>query len=521
MIAVHNPFEECPLHATCSVEAALRIKHSTQRLNKFLLQEFISCGVAPGSIKIGISTSRALAGTVGTQERLSFTTIGSFFFLFKQLLFSNLNKIHTTGSCMSVANRLKTLNKIYGTQILISQSTAFHLKKEQTPRIHQSKNSSSSSDSNVYSKSNIDTQKFFKRRKLKKTAPKDIKLKIVPNPIISEQQQSSSMRYEQDEEKISNASNNDNKSVNSMKKFMKRRTFKDTLTFPVPSNMKFHSRSNNSIMSLPNIGTTSSASNSSSNLNPNLINLNSNPDIITNSSTNESPAAIKPDKSREDNESSPTHSNLFSPVSTNIFKDSPMTANAGNPFGVFGDHRRDSSQSLWHLSDTTISDTNFEEIITPWFSLSFVDYIILPSEYGVVPANNNAKVAGKSHNFARRRGVSSSNGNNNSNNPNNNSSSVNLSGLVCVHEVVDWFEKMTPQKRELISVHKQLQADIFFDFNYEKAMKSIKQGLAVDPDCGTLKFLVQKVEKFKDFENMVKTNDERENVKNLATKLVD
>jgi adenylate cyclase len=87
-----------PEHALRACQTAVDMLQRMKILNQHWYQQ----GLPNLSIRIGINTGFAIVGNVGSQERLSYTAIGD-----------NVN----------LASRLEALNKIYGTQIIVAQTT--------------------------------------------------------------------------------------------------------------------------------------------------------------------------------------------------------------------------------------------------------------------------------------------------------------------------------------------------------------------------------------------------------------
>ncbi|NBW83201.1 adenylate/guanylate cyclase domain-containing protein, partial [bacterium] len=85
-------------HSKFACQAALSCQHQLEKL----VSGWNTYGVADIHTRIGISTGNALVGNFGFTERLSYTAIGD---------------------AVNLASRLESLNKIYGTRILISEDT--------------------------------------------------------------------------------------------------------------------------------------------------------------------------------------------------------------------------------------------------------------------------------------------------------------------------------------------------------------------------------------------------------------
>ena len=85
-------------HAVHAVEAALACR---QRLEE-MAPDFIQVTDRPLMARIGVNTGQALVGNIGSRRRFNYTVMGD---------------------AVNVASRLETANKIYGTQILVGDTT--------------------------------------------------------------------------------------------------------------------------------------------------------------------------------------------------------------------------------------------------------------------------------------------------------------------------------------------------------------------------------------------------------------
>jgi adenylate cyclase len=91
-----------PLHADHAVEAALDMIDELQKLNAAWQAD----GRPPLDIGIGINTGPMIAGNIGSDRIMSYTVIGD---------------------AVNLGSRLESLNKQYGTRIIISQATQARL----------------------------------------------------------------------------------------------------------------------------------------------------------------------------------------------------------------------------------------------------------------------------------------------------------------------------------------------------------------------------------------------------------
>lgn len=87
-----------PQHALSACTAALR----SQAVLRELRQKWQAAGTPPFAARIGLNTGEVVVGNIGSEKRLNYTVIGD---------------------AVNVASRLEGLNKHYGTEIIISEST--------------------------------------------------------------------------------------------------------------------------------------------------------------------------------------------------------------------------------------------------------------------------------------------------------------------------------------------------------------------------------------------------------------
>jgi class 3 adenylate cyclase len=105
LMAVFGAFGDVPDHPRRAVLAALRMKALLAKINGERAME----GKPPIAIGIGIHSDEVVVGNIGSRKRLEFTVVGD---------------------GVNVSSRLQTLNKEFGTTILVSQATFEALKDE-------------------------------------------------------------------------------------------------------------------------------------------------------------------------------------------------------------------------------------------------------------------------------------------------------------------------------------------------------------------------------------------------------
>ena len=105
LMAVFGAFGEVADHPRRAVLAALRMKALLAKING----ERAMAGKLPIAIGIGIHSDEVIVGNIGSRKRLEFTVVGD---------------------GVNVSSRLQTLNKEFGTTILISETTFAAVKGE-------------------------------------------------------------------------------------------------------------------------------------------------------------------------------------------------------------------------------------------------------------------------------------------------------------------------------------------------------------------------------------------------------
>lgn len=98
VMAYWNAPKDCEDHAFKACETALQGLHNLS----FLQKEWTRLNKPIFNVRIGINSGNVVLGNIGTDEHLSYTVVGD-----------NVN----------LASRLESLNKVYGTNIMISDST--------------------------------------------------------------------------------------------------------------------------------------------------------------------------------------------------------------------------------------------------------------------------------------------------------------------------------------------------------------------------------------------------------------
>lgn len=109
VMAMWNALVDDPAHAHSACRAVLAVREALTELSMRLVAD----GLAPMPTRFGLHTGAAVVGNVGSSERMNFTALGA---------------------TVNLAARLEPLNKVFGTEILVSDQIAervrehFHLR---------------------------------------------------------------------------------------------------------------------------------------------------------------------------------------------------------------------------------------------------------------------------------------------------------------------------------------------------------------------------------------------------------
>lgn len=94
-----------PRHAALACQAALAIRQDLETA----AADWQRLGFPPLKVRIGLHTGPVIVGNVGSRERFDYTVIGD---------------------TVNLASRLEGVNKLYGTQILLSEATCHQVRDE-------------------------------------------------------------------------------------------------------------------------------------------------------------------------------------------------------------------------------------------------------------------------------------------------------------------------------------------------------------------------------------------------------
>ena len=107
MAIFNNPYHPVTNHAEQACRASLRIVKGLKLVNKELEEVYKLKLPTEVRARIGVNTGTALVGNIGTSDRLNFTAVGD---------------------PVNISSRLESLNRMYGTSILIGEGTFLHFK---------------------------------------------------------------------------------------------------------------------------------------------------------------------------------------------------------------------------------------------------------------------------------------------------------------------------------------------------------------------------------------------------------
>jgi adenylate cyclase len=103
VMAFWNAPRKCRTHAVQACHAALSCRREVHRIN----QRLQAGGYPPFHTRFGLNTGECIVGNMGTEDRMSYTAIGD---------------------TVNLASRIEAINKLYGTEILVSESTYWQAK---------------------------------------------------------------------------------------------------------------------------------------------------------------------------------------------------------------------------------------------------------------------------------------------------------------------------------------------------------------------------------------------------------
>ncbi|EFC36880.1 predicted protein [Naegleria gruberi] len=102
MALFNTPYQPVTHHAEHACKAAIKIVKGLKKLNKEMEEIYKMKLPTEISARVGVNTGSALIGNIGTHDRLNFTAVGD---------------------CVNVSSRLESLNRMYGTKILIGEGS--------------------------------------------------------------------------------------------------------------------------------------------------------------------------------------------------------------------------------------------------------------------------------------------------------------------------------------------------------------------------------------------------------------
>lgn len=107
MALFNNPFQPAPNHAELACKAALQIVAELKKVNEEMSRVYRMKLPYEITARVGLNTGACLVGNIGTHDRLNFTAVGD---------------------VVNISSRLESLNRMYGTNILIGEGTLLSFK---------------------------------------------------------------------------------------------------------------------------------------------------------------------------------------------------------------------------------------------------------------------------------------------------------------------------------------------------------------------------------------------------------